>query len=43
MVCDLVGLDYEFVEDFFVDDVGYGFDNIGDVFFFLLLLMEKYL
>lgn len=40
---DLVGVDYEPAENFPGDDVGYGFDNIGDVLSLPPLLMEKYL
>jgi len=40
---DLLGIDFEPAEDFPADDVGYGFDNIGDVLSLPPLLMEKYL
>ncbi|WP_230255294.1 DUF1592 domain-containing protein [Rhodopirellula halodulae] len=40
---DLVGVDYSPANDFPGDDVGYGFDNIGDVLSLPPLLMEKYL
>ncbi|RYG34058.1 DUF1592 domain-containing protein [bacterium] len=40
---DLLGIDSKFAEDFPSDDVGYGFDNIGDVLSLSPLLMEKYL
>lgn len=40
---DLVGVDYQPAEQFPGDDVGYGFDNIGDVLSLPPLLMEKYL
>ncbi len=40
---DLVGVDYSPARDFPADDVGYGFDNIGDVLSLPPLLMEKYL
>lgn len=40
---DLVGVDFEPARDFPSDDVGYGFDNIGDVLSLPPLLMEKYL
>lgn len=40
---DLVGIDFQATEDFPADDVGYGFDNIGDVLALPPLLMEKYL
>ena len=40
---DLVGVDFKPAEDFPSDDVGYGFDNIGDVLTVSPLLLEKYL
>jgi len=40
---DLVGVDFQPAKDFPSDDVGYGFDNIGDVLTLPPLLMEKYL
>src|SRR6185369_4353040 len=41
---DLVGVDFNpNAEDFPSDDVGYGFDNIGDVLSMPPVLMEKYL
>ncbi|MGD9647185.1 MAG: DUF1592 domain-containing protein [Pirellulales bacterium] len=40
---DLIGIDYAPVEDFPTDDVGYGFDNIGDVLTLPPVLLEKYL
>jgi DNA-directed RNA polymerase subunit RPC12/RpoP len=40
---DLVGVEYYPANDFPGDDVGYGFDNIGDVLSLPPLLMEKYL
>src|SRR5690606_22506082 len=40
---DLVGVDFQPADDFPSDDVGYGFDNIGDVLSISPLLMEKYL
>jgi hypothetical protein len=40
---DLVGVKFEPAKDFPADDVGYGFDNIGDVLSMPPLLMEKYL
>jgi len=40
---DLVGVDFHPADDFPSDDVGYGFDNIGDVLSLPSLLMEKYL
>ncbi len=42
-VRDLTGVDYEQAEAFPGDDVGYGFDNIGDVLSLPPLLVEKYL
>ncbi|CAN5428370.1 DUF1592 domain-containing protein [soil metagenome] len=40
---DLLGLDMHLADDFPSDDVGYGFDNNGDVLSLSPLLMEKYL
>jgi mono/diheme cytochrome c family protein len=40
---DLFGLDLRPADSFPSDDVGYGFDNIGDVLSISPLLMEKYL
>lgn len=40
---DLFGIDFRPADDFPSDDVGYGFDNIGDVLSTSPLLMEKYL
>jgi hypothetical protein len=40
---DLTGLDLKLADDFPSDDVGHGFDNIGDVLSISPLLMEKYL
>jgi mono/diheme cytochrome c family protein len=40
---DLVGVNFRPADDFPSDDVGYGFDNIGDVLTLPPLLMEKYL
>ncbi|QEL16047.1 DUF1592 domain-containing protein [Limnoglobus roseus] len=40
---DLVGVDFHPADDFPADDVGYGFDNIGDVLSVSPLLLEKYL
>ena len=40
---DLAGVDFHPAEGFPSDDVGYGFDNIGDVLSLSPLLMEKYL
>ena len=42
-VRDLTGIDYVPAKGFPGDDVGYGFDNIGDVLSLPPLLMEKYL
>lgn len=42
-VRDLTGVDYTPASGFPGDDVGYGFDNIGDVLSLPPLLMEKYL
>jgi hypothetical protein len=39
---DLTGLDLRPADDFPSDDVGYGFDNIGDVLSISPLLLEKY-
>ncbi|MFI4876700.1 MAG: DUF1587 domain-containing protein, partial [Blastopirellula sp. JB062] len=39
---DLVGVDFKASEEFPADDVGYGFDNIGDVLSLSPLLLEKY-
>jgi Protein of unknown function (DUF1592)/Protein of unknown function (DUF1588)/Protein of unknown function (DUF1585)/Protein of unknown function (DUF1587)/Protein of unknown function (DUF1595)/Planctomycete cytochrome C len=40
---DLVGIDFHPADDFPGDDVGYGFDNMGDVLSLSPLLFEKYL
>jgi mono/diheme cytochrome c family protein len=40
---DLFGIDAKLADDFPADDVGYGFDNIGDVLSLSPLLLEKYL
>lgn len=40
---DLVGLDFHPADDFPSDDVGYGFDNIGDVLSLPPILLEKYM
>ncbi len=40
---ELLKLDYSFEEGFPDDEVGYGFDNIGDVLSVSPLLLEKYL
>lgn len=42
-VRDLTGLDLKLANDFPSDDVGNGFDNIGDVLSLPPILMEKYL
>jgi PAS domain-containing protein len=42
-VRDIFGVRFEGTADFPSDDVGYGFDNIGDVLSISPLLMEKYL
>jgi len=42
-VRDLLGVDIHPADDFPSDDVGYGFDNIGDVLSMSPLLLEKYL
>ena len=40
---DLVGLDLNLAKDFPTDDVGEGFDNIGDVLSLSPILFEKYI
>lgn len=40
---DLTGIDSRIANDFPSDDVGYGFDNIGDVLTVSPVLMERYL
>lgn len=40
---DLVGVDFNPAEDFPSDDVGHGFDNIGDVLTLPPVLLERYL
>lgn len=40
---DLVGVDFNPAEDFPSDDIGHGFDNIGDVLSISPVLMERYL
>ena len=40
---DLMGVDFEPAADFPADEVGYGFDNIGDVLSLSPIQMEKYL
>jgi hypothetical protein len=42
-VRDLLGVTFRPAKDFPADDVGYGFDNIGDVLSLPPLLLEKYL
>ena len=42
-VRDLLGVDFSFPVGFPADEVGYGFDNIGDVMSVSPLLLEKYL
>ena len=42
-VRDLLGVDFKPADDFPSDDVGYGFDHIGDVLTLSPLLLEKYL
>jgi len=40
---DLIGIDFKPADDFPSDDVGNGFDNIGDVLSIPPILLEKYL
>jgi hypothetical protein len=40
---DLVGIDYNTLEEFPPDDTGYGFDTVGDVLTVSPMLLEKYL
>ena len=40
---DLIGVDFNPAEDFPSDDIGHGFDNIGDVLSISPILMERYL
>jgi mono/diheme cytochrome c family protein len=40
---DLVGIDFQPADDFPADDIGHGFDNIGDVLSVSPLLLERYL
>jgi mono/diheme cytochrome c family protein len=40
---DLTGVNYKPADDFPADDVGYGFDNIGDLLSLPPILAEKYL
>lgn len=42
-VRDLLGVDYDTTRTFPTDDVGYGFDHIGDVLSMPPILLEKYL
>jgi PAS domain-containing protein len=42
-VRDLVGIDFQPAEDFPSDDIGHGFDNVGDVLTISPILMERYL
>ena len=42
-VQDLLGVDLDVTQDFPSDNVGYGFDNIGDVLTLSPLHMEKYM
>ena len=42
-VKDLAGLEIGLAADFPADDIGYGFDNIGDVLSMPPLLLEKYI
>jgi mono/diheme cytochrome c family protein len=42
-VQDLVGINFKPADDFPSDDVGHGFDNIGDVLSIPPILLEKYL
>lgn len=42
-VRDLLGIDFKGAADFPSDDVGYGFDNIGDVLTVSPLLLERYI
>ena len=39
---DLIGIDFQPAADFPADDIGYGFDNVGDVLSVSPLLVEKY-
>jgi hypothetical protein len=40
---DLIGIEFQPAADFPADDIGYGFDNVGDVLSLSPLLIEKYL
>jgi Protein of unknown function (DUF1592)/Protein of unknown function (DUF1588)/Protein of unknown function (DUF1585)/Protein of unknown function (DUF1587)/Protein of unknown function (DUF1595)/Cytochrome C oxidase, cbb3-type, subunit III len=42
-ICDLIGLDLRPADEFPSDDVGYGFDNIGEVLSTSPILLEMYL
>lgn len=42
-VRDWLGVDFDPTESFPADNIGYGFDNIGDVLMMSPLLMERYL
>jgi len=42
-VRDLLGIGFKPADDFPADDVGYGFDNIGDVLSLPPILLEKYM
>jgi len=42
-VRDLFGIDFDPTEEFPSDDIGHGFDNIGDVLSLSPVLMERYL
>ncbi|MDA1191556.1 MAG: DUF1592 domain-containing protein [Candidatus Poribacteria bacterium] len=42
-VRDLIGVDFDPTENFPSDDIGHGFDNIGDVLTLSPVLMERYL
>jgi len=43
VVADLFGVDFKPARDFPADDIGYGFDNIGDVLSLSPVLFDKYL
>ena len=43
VVADLFGIDFKPARDFPADNIGYGFDNIGDVLSLSPLLFDKYL
>jgi len=42
-VRDLIGIDFDPTDNFPSDDIGHGFDNIGDVLTLSPVLMERYL